>query len=363
MHINFRTYRTIKQELVRLFAIRPSRHQEQHLTTLALFICGIVGSQHVQFAHVVQHMPIRGRKDESLIMRLRRWLNHADISYDTFFLPVARAVVQQLAHMPITIVLDGSTIGRGCMLLMASVIYRKRAIPLIWLVVNGRKGHLAEHIHCTLIDRLHQLIPFGAVVTVLGDGEFDGVQLQSKIRTSGWHYVCRTAPNICITTKGHTFPIGAVKVRRGTFIDVDDALFTHKNYGPLLVIAVWEEPYDAPIYLVTSLDDTEEAIRRYKSRFIIETFFSDQKSRGFQIHKSHLSHPDRIARLLIATSLSYLWVLAVGVFAHQQDWIKRFHRTDRCDVSLFQCGIRAIGYAVREAQAIPVSFTLAIDGS
>jgi len=308
-------------------------------------------------------MPVRGRKDESLIMRLRRWVNHADISYDTFFLPVAQAVVRHLAHTPITMVLDGSTIGRGCMLLMASIIYRKRAIPLVWLVVKGKKGHLAEQLHCTLIERLHQLIPSEAVVTVLGDGEFDGVALPSKIRAFKWHYVCRTALNICITTNGSTFPIGAIDVRKGTVITVDDALFTHEHYGPLLVIAAWEEPYDAPIYLVTSLDDAEEAIRRYTLRCIIETFFSDQKSRGFQIHKSHLSHPDRLARLLIATSLSYLWILAVGVFAHQQNWVQWFHRTDRCDVSLFQCGIRALGYALREGKKIPVSFTLAIDGA
>lgn len=31
----------------------------------------------------------------------------------------------------------------------------------------------------------------------------------------------------------------------------------------------------------------------YAKRFRIETFFSDQKSRGFHLHKSHLSDPVR----------------------------------------------------------------------
>jgi hypothetical protein len=48
---------------------------------------------------------------------------------------------------------------------------------------------------------------------------------------------------------------------------------------------------------------------------------------------------------LIATSLAYLWVHAVAVFAQEQDWLSQFHRTDRCDLSLFQIGIHALHYA------------------
>jgi hypothetical protein len=45
----------------------------------------------------------------------------------------------------------------------------------------------------------------------------------------------------------------------------------------------------------------------------IETFFSDQKSRGFQLDKSHISQPQRLARLLIATCLAYIWMVYLGV--------------------------------------------------
>ena len=86
--------------------------------------------------------------------------------------------------------------------------------------------------------------------------------------------------------------------------------------------------------------------------------FAEHKSRGFHIHKSHLKKPERVARLLIATSLAYLWVHAVAMFAQAQGWIERFHRKDRCDLSLFQIGVRAIRYAVREGWRIPVSFLL-----
>jgi hypothetical protein len=62
------------------------------------------------------------------------------------------------------------------------------------------------------------------------------------------------------------------------------------------------------------------------------------------------------SRLLIATCLAYLWVIAVGVFAHQKRWVAQFHRTDRCDLSLFQVGLRAIPYALREGLRLPACF-------
>jgi hypothetical protein len=86
--------------------------------------------------------------------------------------------------------------------------------------------------------------------------------------------------------------------------------------------------------------------------------FADHKSRGFQIDKSHLAAPDRLGRLLIATSLAYLWVYAVAIFAQEHDWVEQFHRKDRCDLSLFQIGVRAIEYAVRAGIRVPIRFLL-----
>jgi hypothetical protein len=50
--------------------------------------------------------------------------------------------------------------------------------------------------------------------------------------------------------------------------------------------------------------DLDAALAAYRKRAHIETFFSDQKSRGFHIHKSHLRDPARLSRLLIAACLA-----------------------------------------------------------
>lgn len=60
---------------------------------------------------------------------------------------------------------------------------------------------------------------------------------------------------------------------------------------------------------MTKISAAEEAWRLYTKRFRIETFFSDQKSRGFHLHKSQLADPARLARLLMAACVAYIWII------------------------------------------------------
>jgi hypothetical protein len=249
------------------------------------------------------------------------------------------------------------------MILMASVIYRGRAIALLWTVVKGKKGHLPEALHCALMRRLQELIPTDRTVTLLGDGEFDGVELQTTIRATKWEYVCRTASNILIYAAERVFTVGDLPLSRGEAVCLADVRMTAKQYGPILLIGVWDAKQKEPIYLITSLADADDALERYRLRFRIECMFANHKSRGFRIEKSHLAAPERLGRLVIASSLAYLWIHAVAVFAHEQGWVEQFHRKDRCDLGLFQIGLRAIQYALREGLRVPVSFFLPMDPS
>ena len=100
----------------------------------------------------------------------------------------------------------------------------------------------------------------------------------------------------------------------------------------------------------------EEACRVYTKRFRIETFFSDQKSRGFHLHKSHLSNPQRLSRLLIAACLAYIWIVYLGSVCMQEGWVSIIHRGDRCDLSLFQLGLRLLDHFLNENFPITVAF-------
>jgi hypothetical protein len=94
-------------------------------------------------------------------------------------------------------------------------------------------------------------------------------------------------------------------IKPGMLIELKEVQFRRNAYGPVMVLCCWAKDEAEPLYLVSNLSSAEEAIQYYKKRFRIETFFSDQKSRGFNIQKSHIEDPQRLSRLLIASCLAY----------------------------------------------------------
>jgi len=356
MNDTSRRYHAIKRGLMHFYQPRPTGHREQHLNTLVALICGLVGGRHAHLPTIADHAPSHGATQESLITRFRRFLQHEAQTLDGWFLPVAQVLLQTLAQRPIHLVMDGSVVGRGCQALLVSVVYHGRALPLGWVVVAAPKGHFPAATHRALRAQVQQIMPPDASVIFLGDGEFDGTDLQADLRRYGWHYVCRTAANILITAAGVEFQVSDLAPQPGQALAVTPAWMTAEQYGPISLLAVWESACPHPLYLVTNLSDLDAAVAHYRKRAHIETFFSDQKSRGFHLHKSHLRDPARLARLLLAACLAYLWVVYLGVCAIQDDWLTRLHRRHRCDLSLFRLGLRLLARCLKEALPIPDGF-------
>ncbi|MCA1599480.1 MAG: transposase [Chloroflexi bacterium] len=359
MSDTYRRYAAIKRSLMQFFPPLTG-HRERHFNTLAALICGLCGGQRAHLSTIADHAPSHGADQESLITRFRRWLKHDANTLNGWFLPVATALLANLAQQPLTLVMDGSVVGRGCVALMLSVVYHGRALPLAWVVVKGKKGHFPQQTHCALLAQIQDLIPVGTEVTVLGDGEFDGTEFQAVLRKLKWNYVCRTAPNLLMTVEGQQFTIGAMAPRRGERLAVRPAYLTAEQYGPVSILAVWEDAYEEPLYLVTNMADLQAALALYRKRAHIETFFSDQKSRGFHLHKSHLSDPKRLMRMLIAACLAYLWLVYLGVCALRDTWLKRLHRQDRCDLSLFRLGLRLLARCLKDDIPIPEGFLVPV---
>jgi hypothetical protein len=303
-----------------------------------------------------------GRKPESRVKRFARWIRNDHITDAVYFVPYVDLLLRHLAVQTLVFVIDGSVVGRGCVALMLHVVYKGRALPLAWLVRQRAKGHFPEDLHIALVKQVHDLIPPGASVVLLGDGEFDGIRLQATLQKAGWAYVCRTGRHMTASCQGEPFRLGTLGwwIRPGMLVELPDAWFTEDAYGPVLLICCWAKGYQEPLYLVSNMASAEEACRLYGKRFRIETFFSDQKSRGFHLHKSHLADPMRLSRLLIAACLAYIWIVYLGTIGEKDGWVSIIHRGDRCDLSLFQLGLRLLDYLLNEGVEIPVAFYISI---
>jgi hypothetical protein len=358
MSDNRRRYIAMKRALKQLYPTEPQGNQARHLNTLAAMVSGIVGSKSTSLPAIASKVP-DGAKKESRVKRFHRWVKNEGIDAQIYFLPYVDALLSSLAEeQSLLLVMDGSEVGRGCLTLMISVIYKQRALPIAWIVVKGTKGHFPEQTHIQLIEQAYQVIPEGADIIFVADGEFDGVELQATMDGYEWEYVCRTAKNAQLGAEGERFSFEEIWVQPGQCVGLPDVTFTLQDYGPVLAIAWWEIGYRDPIFLITNMDLEEEACYWYSKRYCIETFFSDQKSRGFNLHKSHISDPARLARLMIAACLAYLWIVYLGVVAKQGDWVKIIHRTDRCDLSLFRLGLDLLDHFLNQSLSIPVNFVM-----
>jgi hypothetical protein len=364
MRDNLRRYRAIRDAFTPWYPAEPTGHRARHVTTLAALISGMVASKNTQLPKIASQVP-DGTKPESRVQRFARWVDNARISEAVYFVPYAEVLLERLALETLVVVIDGSVVGRGCVALMVHVVSKGRALPLCWLVRHGKKGHVPEDLHSAVVEQVQEVIPLGASVVLLGDGAFDGTSRQQTLEEAGWSYVCRTGCNLTATWDGETFRLETLGrcIKPGTRVDLPEAFFTAEAYGPVRLICWWAKGYKDPLYVVTNMASAEEACHVYAKRFRIETFFSDQKSRGFHGHTSHLSDPKRLSRVFIAACLASIWIVSLGSLCVKDGWVQMIHRTERCDLSLFQRGLRLLDSFLHEDLSIPVAFHIEIEES
>ena len=362
MSDNLRSYHIIRQGLEQLYPSRLSASQLRTLRTLSLVVHGLIASAHCHLNQLARKMPLGcGGKLESRIKKLARLMANEQLTSETYWLPYAQPLLAALTtntERVLKISLDGSTLGRGCMGLMASVVYAGRSLPIAWLVVKGQKGHLPQTRHLELVQSVKQLLGLTTKVEVLGDGEFDGTGLLARLKEYDWDYVVRTAKNTIVYEGSERKSLQALAVEVGQVKWVASAYLRDEKYGPVLAIAEWERGYEHPIYLLSNRLEPYAVVFEYKLRFRIECFFSDSKTRGFRLDKSHLSEPERLNRLLIGAVLAYWWLTYLGVSGREADWDKLVHRSDRTDLSFFQLGWRILDEFLRCEREIPFGLTL-----
>jgi len=85
------------------------------------------------------------------------------------------------------------------MVLMVGVVYHQRMLPLAWVTYRGKKGHAPVHIHLEVLRQVLPLIPEGADVILLGDGEYDNIAMLAWLAAeTDWQVVVRNCSKSCL---------------------------------------------------------------------------------------------------------------------------------------------------------------------
>ncbi len=299
----------------------------------------------------------------------KRFVENKWVDYETHYLPFLTkflgAVLSLFAFQSeIRIVIDGSQTGKDHATLMFSLVCFGRGVPLCWFTKKGAKGHFSEQDHLDLFERVRQLLqpllPQGMAVTLLGDGEFDGIALQKNCLACGWNYVLRTACDTILHEDGERFQPKEVTPPCGeNCLFIEQVEFTAQRFRYVNFVC-WHDrqKHQEPIYLVSNFDEPGDIIERYAQRFSIECLFKDLKSGSFNLHKTRLKSAFSISNLIIVAALAFIMLLCLGLEFEHSPLRKKVQRLrkDHKVLSIFAFACKLIGYLIDHDIAFGFSF-------
>jgi Transposase DDE domain len=334
---------------------------DSQLDSLSLAIVGVVQSMSSQLAKIARAMPLdtTARAKEQ---RLRRLLDNARLTQTAHYQPIVKPALHGLAHQRVQLLIDRVLISDLHNILVVSVGFRRRSIPLAWKALAHRgSSNLADQ--QGLIQEAVALLPPAVRISVHGDSEFRSQELFAWLRTHHydamlgvdgrlWVYASVAAADAGQPLADWVPPLppqtqtGCKRRHRPSPVTYLADVYVVKalRNGPVNIIAWWERDANGTMVLhavMTNLRATPRTKALGKRRMWIETVFRDWQSGGFHLDETGLTDRDRLARLLIVLALAYLWLVSIGRWV-----VKRGYRRLIDDgtarnwhFSLFQLGV------------------------
>jgi hypothetical protein len=313
-------------------------------------LVGIYLSGSVHLSKVANKIP-GDAKLNSTVQRLRRLLQSA-ICVRKWYGPTAEELIQsQAQHGTVRLILDGSKVSFHHQLLMVSIAYRRRAIPIVWTWVKGR-GHSTAVKQLSLLRYVYKLIPSNVSVSVVGDCEFGAIAVLDQLDAWEWQYVLRQQSDVLIdlTLHNHWQCFGDAIRRPGQSNWLGRGFLTKTHVYETYLLAHWKRGEKTPWLLATNYSSKEQALRAYRLRMWIEEMFGDFKGHGFNLEDSHLRHFLRLSRLTLAVVLLYVWLMAFGSRVIKNGQRSLVDRADRKDFSIFRIGYNMIERLLTNSQ-------------
>jgi hypothetical protein len=161
-------------------------------TLIHNFTCLLIGiylSGKVHLSAIASKLP-GSAKLFSTVQRLRRLLQSA-ICVRRWYRPISEGLLRsQAQHGHVHLIVDGTKVSAHHRLLMVSIAFHRRAIPIAWTLVKSKLGHSSALKQCALLAYVHSLVPIDVSVSVGGDCEFGSVAVMRQLDAWRWGSTC-----------------------------------------------------------------------------------------------------------------------------------------------------------------------------
>lgn len=330
------------------------------LRNMALRLVGLTQARGIHLSQIVNSWPGLRSQLPSLVNRLGRFLRNPHVEVRRWYEPLAKVLVNQCQGRPLRLIIDCTKVGFNFRMLSISIAYKKRALPLVWSIHRGRKGHVGYKAQLELLEYLSELIGDGAEVWLLGDAGFESVHLFDWLTAHNWHFVLRHPGKNQVRWLGQPWvKLGEIPVQPGETLSIGWVELTAKHAaGPYWLTIHWATGEEEPWFLLADCTDDRKLIRLYRIRMWTEELYGDLKGHGFDLEATHLDDADRIARLVLAVCINFVWFIALGVWIVKRGWRHLLDHRSRRDKSYFRLGLDWLDRCFRLDDPVPLRFTL-----
>lgn len=372
----------VRNGLKSLFEDATTKAAKKRLRTLSSLVTGMLHSKSSHLAQISKGLP-QNIKAASRETHAKRFLenNHTDFKVHylpflrTFILKTLQNKVKDGKKLEINLVIDGSVMNSQHIALMVSMVVGKRAVPICWVVKKGKKGHFDTKMHLAVIEQAADIfkhilsklpthIHKNSKITLLGDGEFDSVDLQQLCRQDlNWDYVFRTSSDCLLYENDDVFQPKQLSVNKEeTFFFIEGVDFSEKRFKDISFL-YWHDvqKYKDPLFLVSNLDDPFNIMDAYQKRFAIETMFKDLKSRGFNLHKNRLTKVIAIKNLIMIAALAFCLLMNFGEQNKDNSLKDNIKRPDKNTYSVFSFALNLLHYCLFNAEEFSFSFHMSMN--
>lgn len=290
---------------------RETGLHKPHIKGLADLTASMLACRSVNTSDLLSVLPRRTQDADSRYRYINRWLKNPLIDP----LAVMRGFVPEIlgvaasSGQTVVLAMDQSKISDGFECLMISLRIGERAIPVAWKVKRTQGGIGFEE-QRPLLDAVAAMVPEGLSVLLAADRFYGTPSLIRWCRERGWKYRIRLRSNLILCHEGGEITTGdAAKAGMTALTDArlnESGVVTH-------IGILHEEGHKEPWIIAMDEPPSKGRVLDYGMRWAIEPMFSDFKSRGFNVTKTQLKHPDRIERLILIVAMAYYWAVSTGM--------------------------------------------------
>jgi hypothetical protein len=285
----------------------------RHLKTLAWMMTGLIQSGKISLTAWVPYVHSRAVYAQSTVRRFRRWLSNPRIRVHSLYGPLIQQALAEWGQRKLYLALDTSMLWSEFCLVRIAVVYRGRAVPLVWKVLKHGSSSVAYEVYKDLLLQAATLLPQGCRVVFLADRGFADIDLLTDLKRLGWHYRIRIKGNFLVYRRGHRRrKVNRIPLACGQARFWHSVTITAQRFGPVH-LALARPRGGTECWFVVSDEPTDlETFDEYGLRFDIEENFLDDKSNGFQLESSLLRSAHILSRLCFVLAITTLYLVSQG---------------------------------------------------